>query len=61
MLDTSRHILGMIREKDIWNINRYFENSMLADSEAEYSWKRIKQTLLDEEKILQHTTEQVQN
>ena len=44
MLDNTKHIIGMIRERDILNIDRYFENCM--NTEAEYSWERIKRTLL---------------
>lgn len=46
-LDTGRHLLGIAREADVHNVDRYFETGTVADKEAAYSWKRIKISLLE--------------
>lgn len=46
-LDTGRHLLGIAREADVHNVDRFFETGTVADKETEYSWKRIKISLLE--------------
>ena len=47
-MDYSKHIMGMIRETDVNNVCRFFEDSMNADDQARFSWERIRRTLLNE-------------
>jgi hypothetical protein len=46
MLDTSNHIVGMIRENDINNVDCFFKEALYAYDEGRISWERIKRTLL---------------
>jgi len=59
MLDTSKHIVGMIRETDINNVDYFFKEALYAYDEGRISWERIKQTLLSLKKDAPTDTKEV--
>ena len=47
MLDSSKHIIGIIRETDIIRVDIFFKEASVAYEQGRISWERIKQTLLN--------------